>query len=37
MITVEGHGLITSSFDLAEQNDIRLAMPLMQHRKLINY
>lgn len=37
MITVEGHGLITSSFDRAEQNDIRLAMPLMQHRKLINY
>jgi predicted amidohydrolase len=37
MITVKGHGLITSSFDLAEQNDIRLAMPLMQHRKLINY
>lgn len=37
MIAVEGHGLITSSFDLAEQNDIRLAMPLMQHRKLINY
>ena len=37
MITVEGHGLITSLFDLAEQNDIRLAMPLMQHRRLINY
>ncbi|WP_288401520.1 carbon-nitrogen hydrolase family protein [uncultured Acinetobacter sp.] len=37
MITAEGHGLITSSFDLAEQNNIRLAMPLMQHRKLINY
>lgn len=37
MIAVEGHGLITSSFDLAEQNNIRLAMPLMQHRKLINY
>ncbi len=37
MITAEGHGLITSSFDLAEQNDIRLTMPLMQHRKLINY
>ncbi|WAU76133.1 carbon-nitrogen hydrolase family protein [Acinetobacter sp. TR3] len=37
IITAEGHGLITSSFDLAEQNNIRLAMPLMQHRKLINY
>ncbi|ENU25787.1 MAG: carbon-nitrogen hydrolase family protein [Acinetobacter sp.] len=37
MITAEGHGLITSSFDLVEQNNIRLAMPLMQHRKLINY
>ena len=37
MITVEGHGLITSSFDLAEQNDIRLAMPLMQHRVLVEY
>ena len=37
MIGTEGHGLVTSAFDLDEQNDIRLAMPLMQHRKLINY
>ena len=37
MIDTEGHGLVTSAFDLDEQNDIRLAMPLMQHRKLINY
>ncbi|MCH7311965.1 carbon-nitrogen hydrolase family protein [Acinetobacter sp. ANC 4805] len=37
MINTEGHGLMTCSFDLAEQNAIRLAMPLMQHRKLINY
>ena len=37
MINTEGHGLMTCSFDLAEQNAIRLAMPLMQHRKLIHY
>ncbi|MCU4392175.1 carbon-nitrogen hydrolase family protein [Acinetobacter courvalinii] len=37
MIETEGHGLITSAFDLEEQNAIRASMPLMQHRKLINY
>ncbi|MEB6668632.1 carbon-nitrogen hydrolase family protein [Acinetobacter vivianii] len=37
MIETEGHGLITSAFDLKEQNAIRASMPLMQHRKLINY
>ena len=37
MIDTEGHGLVTSAFDLDEQNDIRLSMPLMQHRRLINY
>ncbi|MGN5765958.1 carbon-nitrogen hydrolase family protein [Acinetobacter calcoaceticus] len=37
MIETEGHGLITSTFDLEEQNAIRTSMPLMQHRKLINY
>ena len=37
MIGTEGHGLITNAFDLDEQNSIRLSMPLMQHRRLINY
>ena len=37
MINTEGHGLVTSAFDLDEQNSIRLSMPLMQHRRLINY
>ena len=37
MIDTEGHGLVTSAFDLNEQNTIRLSMPLMQHRRLINY
>ena len=37
MINTEGHGLVTSAFDLDEQNTIRLSMPLMQHRRLINY
>ncbi|MDH0031449.1 MULTISPECIES: carbon-nitrogen hydrolase family protein [unclassified Acinetobacter] len=37
MIDTEGHGLITSAFDLDEQNTIRLSMPLIQHRRLINY
>lgn len=37
MIDTEGHGLVTSAFDLDEQNSIRLSMPLMQHRRLINY
>lgn len=37
MIETEGHGLITSAFDHEEQNAIRASMPLMQHRKLINY
>ena len=37
MINTEGHGLITNVFDLDEQNSIRLSMPLMQHRRLINY
>lgn len=36
-IDTEGLGLITSSFDLEEQAAIRLSMPLMQHRKLLNY
>ena len=37
MIDTEGHGLVTSAFDRDEQNTIRLSMPLMQHRRLINY
>ncbi len=37
MIGTEGHGLITSAFDLDEQNAIRHSMPLIQHRRLINY
>ncbi|ENX61181.1 MULTISPECIES: carbon-nitrogen hydrolase family protein [Acinetobacter] len=36
-IETEGHGLITSEFDLETQNTLRLAMPLMQHRKIIAY
>lgn len=36
-IETEGHGLITSEFDLETQNKLRLAMPLMQHRKIIAY
>ncbi|NNP70601.1 carbon-nitrogen hydrolase family protein [Acinetobacter sp. Ac_5812] len=36
-IETEGHGLITSEFDLETQNKLRLAMPLMQHRKIIVY
>ncbi|MDO3666321.1 carbon-nitrogen hydrolase family protein [Acinetobacter higginsii] len=36
-IETEGHGLITSEFDLDTQNKLRLAMPLMQHRKIIAY
>ncbi|EPF75111.1 carbon-nitrogen hydrolase [Acinetobacter gyllenbergii] len=36
-IETEGHGLITSDFDLEQQNQVRLAMPLMQHRKIIHY
>lgn len=37
MITHEGAGLITVPFDLAEQEIVRSSMPLIQHRKLINY
>ena len=37
MIDTEGHGLVTSAFDLDEQNTIRLSMPLMQKNKIINY
>ena len=33
----EGTQLLTAPFDLQEQNAIRQSMPLMQHRKLINY
>ncbi|WP_436899312.1 carbon-nitrogen hydrolase family protein [Acinetobacter gyllenbergii] len=36
-INTEGHGLITDSFDLEQQNQLRLAMPLMQHRTIIHY
>ena len=36
-IDTEGHGLISSNFDLEQQNQLRLAMPLMQHRKIIHY
>ena len=37
MINHEGSGLISSTFDLAEQEKIRASMPLMQHRKIIEY
>lgn len=37
IIHTEGTALITVPFDLVEQEKIRESMPLMQHRKLINY
>ena len=37
IITSEGAGLITVPFDLAEQEAVRTSMPLMQHRKIINF
>lgn len=37
LIKDEGAQLITIPFDLAEQSKIRESMPLMQHRKLIQY
>ncbi|ENX42540.1 carbon-nitrogen hydrolase family protein [Acinetobacter sp. NIPH 2100] len=36
-IDTDGHGLISTEFDLEAQNKLRLAMPLMQHRKIIAY
>ncbi|QBQ17042.1 carbon-nitrogen hydrolase family protein [Acinetobacter haemolyticus] len=37
MVNTEGHALITSAIDLVEQNTVRHSMPLMQHRRLLNY
>lgn len=37
IIDYEGNGLISADFDQAEQENIRLSMPLMQHRKIIAY
>ena len=37
IITSEGAGLITVPFNLAEQEAVRTSMPLMQHRKIINF
>ena len=37
IITSEGASLITVPFDIAEQNAFRTSMPLMQHRKIINF
>ncbi len=37
MINQEGSGLITSTFELEEQETVRSSMPLMQHRRIINY
>ena len=37
IITSEGASLITVPFDLAEQNAVRTSMPLIQHRKIINF
>ena len=37
MINQEGSGLITSTFELEEQERVRSSMPLMQHRRIINY
>ncbi|KXZ67139.1 2-oxoglutaramate amidase [Acinetobacter venetianus] len=37
MVNHEGTGLITSTFELEEQESVRSSMPLMQHRRIINY
>lgn len=37
MIEHEGAGLITIPFDLAKQDSVRASMPLIEHRKLINF
>jgi deaminated glutathione amidase len=37
IVHTEGANLITVPFDLAEQNAIRSSMPLIQHRKIINF
>lgn len=37
MVNQEGSGLITSAFELEEQETVRSSMPLMQHRRIINY
>lgn len=37
MINHEGTGLITSTFELEKQETVRSSMPLMQHRRIINY
>ncbi|WP_312971131.1 carbon-nitrogen hydrolase family protein [Acinetobacter gerneri] len=37
LITNEGAAMITVPFDLKEQDQIRASMPLMQHRKLIEF
>ncbi len=37
LITNEGAAMITVPFDLEEQDQIRASMPLMQHRKLIEF
>lgn len=37
MVQHEGNGLITVEFDLQQQDTVRQSMPLMQHRKIIQY
>lgn len=37
IVDTEGQALITSAFDIKEQESTRISMPLMQHRKLISY
>ena len=37
IITSEGASLITVPFDLDDQEAVRTSMPLMQHRKIINF
>lgn len=37
IIDTEGASLITVPFDLAEQEAVRASMPLIQHRKIINF
>lgn len=36
-VTQEGNHIITANFDIEAQNILRQRMPLMQHRRLLNY
>ena len=37
IVSTEGTQLITVPFDLAQQQATRLAMPLIEHRKLLSF